>query len=152
MVDTSQTPSLGFMQIVQQRDAATLLPIIQQHLLPGTTVHSDEWSSYRRVARLPNVRSHATVNHSFEFVSSSGIHTQNVESYWNRVKTKLKCMKGCHEQQLPSYLDEFMYRKDMEQMIMTAGCQYCRILPHNILCECILHLPLLNSNKNNNFD
>ena len=112
MVDTSQTPSLGFMQIVQQRDAATLLPIIQQHLLPGTTVHSDEWSSYRRVARLPNVRSHATVNHSLEFVSSSGIHTQNVESYWNRVKTKLKRMKGCHEQQFPSYLlDEFMYRE-----------------------------------------
>ena len=78
MVDTSQTPSFGFMQIVQQRDAATLLPIIQQHLLPGTTVHSDEWSSYRRVARLPNVRSHVTVNHSLEFVSSSGIHTQNV--------------------------------------------------------------------------
>ena len=107
MVDTSQTPSLGFMQNVQQRDAATLLPIIQQHLLPGT-VHSDEWSSYRRLARLPNLRSHATVNHSLEFVSSSGIHTQNVESYWNRVKTKLKRMKECHEQQLPSYLDKFM--------------------------------------------
>ena len=108
MVDTSQTPSLGFMQNVQQRDPATLLPIIQQHLLPGTTVHSDE---YRRLARLPNLGRHATVNHSLDFVSSSGIHTQNVESYWNRVKTKLKRMKGCHEQQLPSYLDEFMYRE-----------------------------------------
>ena len=94
------------------------------------------------------MKSHATVNHSLEFVSSSGIHTQNVESNWNRVKTKLKRMKGCHdEQQLPSYLDKFMYRERFGKMIMTAGCQYCMILLHNILCECILHVPLFNSNR-----
>ena len=34
---------------------------------------------------------------------------QHVESYWNRIKTKLKRMKGCHAKQLPSYLDEFMW-------------------------------------------
>ena len=111
MVDTSYAPSVGFMQVVQSRDAATLLPIIRHHVLPGTIIHSDEWSSYRRVAALSNVHTHATVNHSVEFVSSSGVHTQHVESYWNRVKTKLKRMKGCHEHQLPGYLDEFMYRE-----------------------------------------
>jgi transposase-like protein len=36
---------------------------------------------------------------------------QNVESYWNRVKIKLKKMKGCHSQHLPGYLDEFMWRE-----------------------------------------
>ena len=111
MVDTSYAPSVGFMQVVQSRDAATLLPIIRHHVLPGTIIHSDEWSSYRRVAALSNVHTHETVNHSVEFVSSSGVHTQHVESYWNRVKTKLKRMKGCHEHQLPGYLDEFMYRE-----------------------------------------
>ena len=34
---------------------------------------------------------------------------QNAESYWNRVKTKLKRMKGCHAHQILSYLDEFMW-------------------------------------------
>ena len=35
----------------------------------------------------------------FNFVEpTTGVHTQNVESYWNRVKTKLKRMKGCHGQ------------------------------------------------------
>ena len=60
---------------------------------------------------LPNVQQYDTVNHSVEFISPTGVHTQNVESYWNRVKTKLKRMKGCHEHQLSSYLDEFMYRE-----------------------------------------
>ncbi len=111
MVDTSVTPALGYMEIVPERTAATLLPIIQQHVKPGTIVHSDEWASYRRVSSLPAVAQHSTVNHSITFVNpTTGTHTQNVESYWNRVKTKFKRMKGVHEVMLPSYLDEFMWR------------------------------------------
>ena len=112
MVDASHTPALGYVQIVNQRNAATLLPIIQAHIAPGTVVHSDEWAAYNRVATLPNVAAHSTVNHSITFVDSvTGTHTQNIESYWNRIKTKFKRMKGCHANQLPSYLDEFMWRK-----------------------------------------
>ena len=111
MVDVSHSPALGYMQIVARRDAATLLPIIQQHVGPGTIIHSDQWRAYSRVASLPNVASHATVNHSVEFVdSTTGVHTENVESYWNRVKIKLKRMRGCHELELSGYLDEFVAR------------------------------------------
>ena len=112
MVDTSHTPALGYVQIVNQRNAATLLPIIQAHIAPGTVVHSDEWAAYNHVATLPNVASHSTVNHSITFINPvTGTHTQNIESYWNRIKTKFKRMKGCHANQLPSYLDEFMWRE-----------------------------------------
>ena len=112
MVDTSVTPAQGYMEIVAQRDAATLLPIIRRHVASGSTVWSDEWSAYNRVSSLPNVNNHGVVNHSFEFINpTTGVHTQNVESYWNRVKIKLKRMRGCHENQLPSYLDEYMYRE-----------------------------------------
>ena len=100
------------MELVQHRDAATLLPIIQAHVAPNTTIYSDQWAAYNQVQQLPNVASHATVNHSVNFVDpQTGVHTQNVESYWNRVKTKFKRMKGVHLTHLPSYLDEFMWRE-----------------------------------------
>ena len=111
MADTSVEPALGYVQIVPQRDATTLLPIIQQHVAPGTVVWSDEWAAYNHVASLPNVSNHDVINHSVEFVSPSGVHTQNVESYWNSIKIKLKRMRRCHEHQLASYLDEYMYRE-----------------------------------------
>ena len=106
------TPALGYMEIVDSRDAATLLPIIRDHVQSGSIIHSDQWASYNRVSSIPGVAAHHTVNHSIEFVNSTtGVHTQNVESYWNRAKTKFKRMKGVHRHQLPSYLDEFMWRE-----------------------------------------
>ena len=80
------SPSLGYMEVVQRRDAATLLPIIQAHTAPGSVIHSDMWRAYGRVQQLPPVAAHHTVNHSRKFVDpATGVHTQNIESYWNRV-------------------------------------------------------------------
>ena len=97
MVDTSHHPALGYMEIVQHRNAATLLPIIQAHTAPGT-IHSDEWAAYNRVHGLPNVASHGVVNHSVMFVDpTTGVHTQHVESYGGGGgRIKKKRMKGCH--------------------------------------------------------
>ncbi|ETW92248.1 MAG: hypothetical protein ETSY1_44485 [Candidatus Entotheonella factor] len=121
MVDTSQSPALGVMTIVPDRSAATLLPIMQQHLRSGTTVHSDEWAAYNRVQQLTPVTQHAVVNHSLHFVDpTTGVHTQNVESYWNRVKTKFKRMKGVQKDMLDSYLDEFMWRERHGRTASTA--------------------------------
>ena len=106
---------------MQQRNAATLLPIIQSHVAPGTIVHSDQWAAYNQVQHLPGVASHGVVNHSVTFIDpTTGVPTQQVESYWNRIKTKLKRMKGCHATQLPSYLDEFMWRERYGRTKSTA--------------------------------
>ena len=112
MVDTSYSPALGFMQLVAKRDAATLLPIIHNHIAPGTIIHSDQAAMYNRVGSLPRVASHSTVNHSVEFVNSTtGVHTQHIESYWNRSKRKIKRMMGCLATEFPGYLDEFIWRE-----------------------------------------
>lgn len=127
MCDTSQTPALGVMEIVQNRCASTLLPIMQQHLHSGTVVHSDEWSAYRQAQQLSQVTQHGVVNHSLHFVDPvTGVHTQNVESYWNRVKTKFKRMRGMHQSMLPSYLDEFMWRERHGRSASATLASLCR--------------------------
>ena len=75
LADTSHTPALGYMEIVSRRDAATLLPISQAHVAPGTEIHSDQWAAYKGVAGLPNVSTHSAVNHSYNFVDSTTEHT-----------------------------------------------------------------------------
>ena len=127
MVDISHTPALGYMEIVAQRDAATLLPIINAHVALGTEVWSDEWSAYRRAGTLPNVSRHRTVNHSVNFVDPvTGVHTQHIESYWNHVKQKLKRMKGCSRAMLAGYLDEFMWKERYGSTRREAFDSLCR--------------------------
>ena len=111
LCDTSFEPALGYMELVPDRRAGTLLPIIQAHVQPGTVIVSDEWRAYSNVGQLPNVAAHRTVNRSLNFVGPTWIHTQNIESYWNRAKIKFKNMRGVSEDQLSSYLDEFMWRE-----------------------------------------
>ena len=35
--------------IVERRDRVTLFPLIMSHILPGTTIMSDEWAAYRTI-------------------------------------------------------------------------------------------------------
>ena len=127
MVDTSVSPALGVMELVASRDAATLLPIIQRHVHPEIVVWSDMWAAYNNVQHLPPVAQHQTVNYIIEFVNSTtGVHTQNMESYWNRVKIKIKRMRGCHDQIMSSYLDEFMWREHHGRTASAALHSLCR--------------------------
>lgn len=100
---------LGYIQLVPDRSAATLLPIIANVIAPGSIVHSDSWAAYNRVAQLGY--QHGMVNHTLNFVSPAGVHTQNVERYWRTVKQKLKRFYGVQRQMLPGYLDEVMWRE-----------------------------------------
>ena len=127
MCDTSSSPALGIMCIVPDRTAQTLLPIICRHLRSGSIVYSDQWAAYNNVQQLQPVTQRESVNHSLHFVDPvTGVHTQNVESYWNRVKGKFKRMKGVHESMLNSYLDEFMWRERHGRSAPTALASLCR--------------------------
>ncbi len=102
----------GFFEIVEDRSADTLLPLVRKYITPGTTIHSDHWRSYQQVANIPvNPRyRHGRVNHSQNFVDpATGVHTQAVESYWGRMKRRLKSLNGISRDNLPSYLDEWLW-------------------------------------------
>ena len=117
MVSTNYSPAKGYFQVVDRRNAATLLPIIQRCLLPGTEVHTDDWAAYRRTAALPNVSVHLVVVHAHHFVDPrTGVHTQERR-------------KGLRREDLQSYLDERMWRQwrgDNYEVIMRI---FLAILP-----------------------
>ena len=56
-------------QLVDDRSANTLIPIIQKYVLPGTTIYSDQWPAYRKLNNLGYI--HSTVNHSQNFVDQN---------------------------------------------------------------------------------
>ena len=108
IADTSRTPSLGYMHLVQNKTATTLLRIIRRLVARGSIVHTDEWHAYNGIQRLHGLcLQHCIVNHSLHFINKSS----HSKSYWNRVKIKLKHIRGCHGHQLPSYLDKFTWRE-----------------------------------------
>jgi len=94
IVDTSFKPAKGCMEVVSYRSAETLLEVIKRVCKPGTIIYSDEWAAYRKIQEKLGFE-HKTVNHSLNFVDpKTGVHTQNIESYWARQKQKIKVMKG----------------------------------------------------------
>ena len=101
------------MELVQDRRAVTLIPIIQRVVLPGLIIHSDQWAAYQILIHHRNYHSQ-TVNHSQNFVDPAtgvqSVHTQSIESYW--AKRKCKRIKGVTSDQLPSSLDERMSSTD----------------------------------------
>jgi hypothetical protein len=75
-------------------------------------VHSDDWGAYRQLrARVPNVAVHDVVVHDYNLINPlTGAHTQNIESCWNRLKSKIKERRGIRDTDLQIFLNEQMWR------------------------------------------
>lgn len=78
-------------------------------MLPGSTVHTDDWRAYRCLDRLGYV--HEVVIHKRHFVDpTTGVHTNNIGAMWSRLKEFLRPYHGSRGRLLWSHMDEFMYR------------------------------------------
>ena len=96
------------LQIVDKRDRLTLIPIIQNKCTPGDITHSNEAAVY---SILPTLGfDHHTINHQETYVAPDGTHTNNIESVWACVETKMRSMRGTTKELVALHLDEFMYR------------------------------------------
>ena len=111
MVDTTSKQSV--LRLIQDRTAATLVPIIRQYCVPNAEVHSDEFASYNGLNGHGFV--HRTVCHKDNFVSPQGIHTNDMVSYWGNMKTHFRSMNGTNMNMLPLHIDEYMYKHNNRQ-------------------------------------
>ncbi|KAI4293471.1 hypothetical protein PAPHI01_2745, partial [Pancytospora philotis] len=107
--EKDSVPIKTYFSVVEKRDADALLPLIQQVVIKGSTIHTDEWPAYKKLKELGY--KHETVCHKREFVNKkNGAHTQRIESKWGVTKARIKDMRGICKSQLPEYLCEFMWR------------------------------------------
>jgi IS1 family transposase len=99
-----------FAQTVLNRNANTLIPLIQQHIAWGSHIISDGWAAYDSIPS--DVYTHSVVIHADNFVAphDACIHTQNIESAWSRMKHKLKCHRGTSQALFDSYIAEHVWR------------------------------------------
>ncbi len=76
---------IGIIIMVDRRDAATLIPIIQEYVRPGSIIHSDGWLAYQVLVQLGY--DHQIVKHAENFIDPiTSVHTNGVESFWSRAK------------------------------------------------------------------
>lgn len=108
---------LVYMQVVQCRNAKTLIPIIQERCELGCTIISDQWSAYNKLAELGFP--HYTVDHSRFFVNphSREIHTQDIEISWCWAKYHVKKHPNAALQEL---LHIFCWMRQFKQQSKNA--------------------------------
>ena len=85
----------SFMVPVEDRIKNTLLAIVKEKILPGTTIFSDYWRAYDCLS--DEGFQHLTVNHSLNFVDpKTKTHTNTIERLWKTTKKKM-CRFGVVE-------------------------------------------------------
>lgn len=144
VVSTAFTPSRGYYKVVPRRNRQNIFPILEKCLRPGSILYTDDYTVYTNVQHLlPNhVSDHRIVNHSLNFVDQvTGVHTQNIESMWAKLKLPVKMRMGISRYDLQFYLDDRMWREwkgendIFNNFITTLSLQYTNVPVWNLWCD-----------------
>jgi transposase-like protein len=103
-------------RVVQSRTKDAMRGLILSHVLPGTTVNTDEFGGYKDLDRCGFT--HVTVNHARgQYATKSGAGVNAIEGFWANLK---RGINGTHihvsGKHLPKYLGEFEYRWNMRHV------------------------------------
>lgn len=110
-----------------RRDRATLEPIIQSYIRPGSVVMTDGWAAYGNLQNLGY--HHLVVNHSIEFVNPiTGAHINTQEGLWRHAK---KTVDG--NKYVTDALIEYMWRRRFNATRGVTQIQYA----FNAACMCL---------------
>jgi transposase len=96
-------------QHVISNGARVLQPAIEAGVEKGTTIYSDEWSSYNKLEKMGYP--HFTSNHRRQEFVKGHIHTQNVENLWSNMKRGIKGVyRHVDAKYLQAYINEYAFR------------------------------------------
>lgn len=96
-----------FLVKVEKRDPKTLVKIIHENILPGTTIYSDCWRAYNKLD--DEGFEHYTVNHSANFKDPiTGVHTNTIEGAWRHAKHRLPEYRR-NKSDYPGYFARYLF-------------------------------------------
>jgi len=75
-------------RVIPDSSGFTLIPNIHKHVLPYTTVYTDEWAGYKHLPR--SGYPHKRINHSQGVYVSGTVHTQTIEDFWSLLKNGIR--------------------------------------------------------------
>lgn len=96
-----------YTKIIPDAKAATLMPIIQERIMPDSVVFSDSLASYN-VLDVSGF-SHYRINHSELFADRKN-HINGIENFWNQAKRHLRKFNGVPKDHFHLYLKECEWR------------------------------------------
>jgi transposase len=118
---------------------ATILPLIQKHVVPGSVIYTDEYKVYNGIKFIrhdgkPAEYKHHTIKHAEGVYVQGDVHTNSVEGFWMLVKTGIRGVyHSVSVKNLQSYLDEYTFRFNRRQM---GNQQFRSILERALLKAC----------------
>jgi transposase-like protein len=94
---------------VENAQAVSLLPHVQEFILPASTVYTDEWKPYNHLGKMGY--DHHRVKHAQRIYVSGDVHTNTIEGFWSLVKRGLDgVFHGVSKKHLQGYLNEYAWR------------------------------------------
>ena len=101
--------------VVENTNKATLQPIIQQFVIEGSRVITDELNAYNGLCELGYT--HAIVNHGAAEYANGDIFTNSIEGFWSHFRRMIAgCYHDVSDAHLQSYINEAVYRWNTRKM------------------------------------
>ena len=88
---------------------ATLMPHVRRHVIPASTIYTDEFKSYNGLHR--DGYKHQRINHSEQVYVSGDVHVNTIEGFWSLTKRGIGGVyHSVSAKHLQGYLNEYAWR------------------------------------------
>jgi len=96
-----------YTQVIPDASGRTLIPIIENRIMPDSIVYSDCWRGYD-VLDVSEFK-HYRINHSVLFADQKN-HINGIENFWNQAKRHMRKFNGIPAKHFPLFLKECEWR------------------------------------------
>ena len=96
-----------YTKVIPDAKGETLIPIIEEKVIPDSIVYSDSWRGYNALD--VSDFKHMRINHNEVFAEHEN-HINGIENFWNQAKRHMRKFNGIPKENFMLYLKECEWR------------------------------------------